>query len=324
VWLDLAEMGVQGLAEVTRIGACPPSPEMPSGYGLVTARFRHRAEQVWALRLIESEEVIQGTVAHAFWSLDRQEGVSLSELRPSEQLSGLAGPVQVAAVTLVAEPQAVYNIEVEGEHCYRVGTQGLLVHNASTPCMPCTDPFSEGLQKSTTVIFKGQSVMRATGVVGAVIPPATVMSRVGESGMHQFQRGKRPNWWDDFEMANPTLPNDEWQRSHLLGSQLGGSGGSVWANMVPLHKDANKGIMVMCENRIAEYVLTCGDCVIYSATPVYSGDSLRPMHVLLEVVSKNKKANGSPVFRIRVRILNKVGAPSRIQCQAAGIPPECS
>jgi hypothetical protein len=27
----------------------------------------------------------------------------------------------------------VYNIEVEGDHCYRVGQQGLLVHNASMP-----------------------------------------------------------------------------------------------------------------------------------------------------------------------------------------------
>src|SRR5262249_33236093 len=30
------------------------------------------------------------------------------------------------------EPEPVYNIEVEGDHCYRVGQQGLLVHNAST------------------------------------------------------------------------------------------------------------------------------------------------------------------------------------------------
>lgn len=29
--------------------------------------------------------------------------------------------------------EAVYNIEVEGDHCYRVGEQGVLVHNASQP-----------------------------------------------------------------------------------------------------------------------------------------------------------------------------------------------
>jgi hypothetical protein len=152
VWLDLSEMGVQGLAEVTRIDACPPIPDVPPGYGLVTALFRHRAEQVWALRLVGSEEIIQGTAAHAFWSHDRQEWVSLSELRPSEQLSGLAGPVQVEAVTLVAEPQPVYNIEVEGDHCYRVGQQGLLVHNSSVGC-PCDE-------KDIAASLKGDSAAK--------------------------------------------------------------------------------------------------------------------------------------------------------------------
>lgn len=31
--------------------------------------------------------------------------------------------------------EPVYNIEVEGDHCYRVGDQGILVHNQSTPCV---------------------------------------------------------------------------------------------------------------------------------------------------------------------------------------------
>jgi hypothetical protein len=32
----------------------------------------------------------------------------------------------------------VYNIEVDGDHCYRVGRQGLLVHNQSAPPTWCT------------------------------------------------------------------------------------------------------------------------------------------------------------------------------------------
>jgi hypothetical protein len=34
-------------------------------------------------------------------------------------------------MTLRAEPEPVYNLKVEGGHCYRVGQQELLVHNAS-------------------------------------------------------------------------------------------------------------------------------------------------------------------------------------------------
>jgi hypothetical protein len=34
-------------------------------------------------------------------------------------------------VRLRQEPETVYNLEVEGDHCYRVGQQGLLVHDMS-------------------------------------------------------------------------------------------------------------------------------------------------------------------------------------------------
>ena len=37
------------------------------------------------------------------------------------------------SLTACEEPEPVYNIEVEGDHVYRVGEQGLLVHNASAP-----------------------------------------------------------------------------------------------------------------------------------------------------------------------------------------------
>jgi hypothetical protein len=141
--------------------------------------------------------------------------------------------------------------------------------------------------------------------------------------MYDFNKSGPP-WWADFKMANPVTFPDQWQRGHLLGSQLGGNGGSTWANMVPLHFDANKGVMVMCENRIKDYILACGDCVTYSATPDYSGNNLHPNYVLLEAVSKNKKANGSPVFRIRVRVYNRTVSPPRVQCQATGGPPACS
>jgi hypothetical protein len=131
VWLDLPEMGVVGLAEVKSIGACLFILEVPPGYGVVTALFRHTAGEVWSLRLVNSDEAILGTGSHPFWSLDRQDWVSLCDLRKGERLSGLSEPVQVESITLVAESQPVYNMEVHGDHCYRVGQQGLLVHNAS-------------------------------------------------------------------------------------------------------------------------------------------------------------------------------------------------
>jgi Pretoxin HINT domain len=80
------------------------------------------------------------TARHPIWSLDRGAWVSTGELEIGERLSGRAGPVRVVARTLCAQPEEVYNLEVEGEHCYRVGEQGILVHNSSAS--PCTNAFA--------------------------------------------------------------------------------------------------------------------------------------------------------------------------------------
>jgi hypothetical protein len=52
----------------------------------------------------------------------------------------------------------VYNFEVEGDHCYRVGQQGILVHNASVKpnwIMPGTSAFTTFAQPAAK--FRGQS-----------------------------------------------------------------------------------------------------------------------------------------------------------------------
>jgi hypothetical protein len=212
----------------------------------------------------------------------------------------------------------VFNLEVDADHCYRVGEQGILVHNAS-----CKSTFSNGLQPLESVTFEGKVRMRATGVKDAVITPAMVASRVGGANTHDFNRSG-PGWWADFKAKNPVTPPDEWQRGHLLGTQLGGEGGSNWPNMAPMHLLVNKSVMVMCENRIAEYIKNCDDCVTYSATPVYSGNNLHPNYVLIVAVSRNLKSdNKTPVFRLRVRVYNEANPPPRQRCESTGKPPPC-
>jgi hypothetical protein len=66
----------------------------------------------------------------------RGDWVPAGRLRPGERLAGLKGPVRVLSLTLRSEQEPVYNLEVEGEHCYRVGEQGVLVHNSSLPYNP--------------------------------------------------------------------------------------------------------------------------------------------------------------------------------------------
>jgi hypothetical protein len=41
---------------------------------------------------------------------------------------------RVESLAMRSAEETVYTLEVDGDHCFRVGEQGLLVHNTSAPC----------------------------------------------------------------------------------------------------------------------------------------------------------------------------------------------
>jgi hypothetical protein len=63
-----------------------------------------------------------------------------------ERQQGCGRRCRYDAAGVSVEP--VYNIEVEGDHCYRVGEQGLLVHNASVGNCSGLDPSNRPQQKT--------------------------------------------------------------------------------------------------------------------------------------------------------------------------------
>ena len=130
VRIDQPEMGAVGMA---RVSAVEPSPRLEEGKGrLIISTYRHSSAVVgdW---VVEGEpEPIGVTPWHPVWSEDRQAYIAVAELREGERLQGSRGKrPRVVSYTLRAQPEPVYNIEVDGDHCYRVGQQGLLVHNTS-------------------------------------------------------------------------------------------------------------------------------------------------------------------------------------------------
>lgn len=80
VFLDMPEMGVEGLADVIAIEPAPeiePLPEGcdPSEYRLVTGTFRHTSGEVYDLKLESEKKPIGVTGTHLFWSVDREDWV---------------------------------------------------------------------------------------------------------------------------------------------------------------------------------------------------------------------------------------------------------
>jgi hypothetical protein len=134
-WLDLPDMGEHGPARVERIGPCP---ELAAGPGrLITGTYWHKRGWVGDLLVEGMTKPLGVTPSHPFWSVDRNDWVPAGELKIGERLLAADGSTPcVDSFTLRAEPEPVYNIEVEGDHCYRVGQQGLLVHNMSQSVNP--------------------------------------------------------------------------------------------------------------------------------------------------------------------------------------------
>ncbi len=73
------------------------------------------------------------TAQHPVYSLDRGDFVAASELSPGERLAPLAGPTAVLGIQPQHTAQTVYNLEVQGQHVFRVTSNGLLVHNSCAP-----------------------------------------------------------------------------------------------------------------------------------------------------------------------------------------------
>jgi hypothetical protein len=138
VKLDLPEQGVCGWVWVQALEDRPKIPEGPGR--LVTGWFRHERAIVGDLWIEGEPESLGVTAGHPVFSADRNRWVAAGELRIGERLLAADGSMpRVLCYRLRPEAEPVYNIEVEGDHCYRVGEQGLLVHNASAVCDPCDD-----------------------------------------------------------------------------------------------------------------------------------------------------------------------------------------
>lgn len=157
VQIDLPEIGVSGRAQVLSVGPCP---EIQPGEGcVVTGIFRHESDgnlvNVW---LEGIRKPLGVTDNHPFFSNDRSEFVVARNLRPGEQLVGIAPgkTVRVAYITPRVGDEIVYNLRVAGQHVYHVGELGALVHN-TCPTLRKNEAFGLG---STANLSKGTTLAR--------------------------------------------------------------------------------------------------------------------------------------------------------------------
>ncbi|MDR2642642.1 MAG: HINT domain-containing protein, partial [Planctomycetaceae bacterium] len=128
IFLDLPELGAQGLAKVLNIEPCPL---IKRGKGnVITGTFHHEAANTIDVHVEGLSKPIGCTDNHPFWSVTHNDFVEAGKLQPGEELQLYSG--QTAKVVQILPrpgPEQVHNIEVLNEHVYRVTDWGLLVHN---------------------------------------------------------------------------------------------------------------------------------------------------------------------------------------------------
>ena len=126
--LNVPEMGAVGNALVTEILPCPKIKPGPGH--VVISKFKHVTDSILEVQFEGSENPIGVTPIHPFWSVDKQEFVPIGALAIGDLVQTYSGDTKRIVSKLARPgPIEVFNLEVENEHVYFVGEQGILVHN---------------------------------------------------------------------------------------------------------------------------------------------------------------------------------------------------
>jgi hypothetical protein len=146
VYVELPEQGVEGDALVLSITLRGPVSIVDGDR--VTGTFRHSEAETGDLWIKGEPTALGVTPGHLIWSVDRLDWVCVKDLRKGERVCVWDGTTTVESYKMTGKREPVYNIEVQPRHVYRVGEQGMLVHNSSAGVLPVT---SAPVPPSTTV-----------------------------------------------------------------------------------------------------------------------------------------------------------------------------
>jgi len=128
IWLNIPEIGFSGWARVDAIESCPT---IRAGVGrVVTGTITRLNSSVLQLHFEGTAGTLSPTQSHRLYSETRHAWVSAGRLQKGELLKTESGSLRLSSVEKIPGMHRVYNIEVEADHCYFVGNERVLSHNA--------------------------------------------------------------------------------------------------------------------------------------------------------------------------------------------------
>ena len=125
--ISLPEMRQEGLAQIHRVSECPSID--PGDGRVVTGTFASTVDSIVEVHLNQAGQPILCTAEHPFYRSSDHSFVAACELRNGDRVRHLSGKATVQRIVPRRGTYRVYNLEVHGDHVYRVSRLGVLVHN---------------------------------------------------------------------------------------------------------------------------------------------------------------------------------------------------
>jgi hypothetical protein len=175
--LILSEFEVDGNAVVSAIGPCC---QIAEGEGsVVTGRFITRQVSNLIQVTLENGTTFTGTTTHPVWIPAKHDWVELGDLQECDRLETLFGNVAVVEVKRSARVSDVFNIEVHGQHVYRITDDGILVHNNSSISTKWGWTGSNSWRSAVKEVSKGGIVRKIDGKVASYDEAVRLIEEAG-------------------------------------------------------------------------------------------------------------------------------------------------
>jgi hypothetical protein len=124
VCFDDPALGAVGRVRVLNVEQCP-AVENCRGQ-LVTGFMKQQRCQLLRIRFAGAITSLKVTPDQALWSVHRDGWISAGELKREEWLYGLTVMAMIDSIDPPDEAEPVFNIEVDGDQCYRAGPHEVL------------------------------------------------------------------------------------------------------------------------------------------------------------------------------------------------------
>ncbi len=120
------------------------------------------------------------------------------------------------------------------------------------------------------------------------------LAKIGKELMPTEERGSigmiKPSGWHTVKYDN-VEGKYLYNRCHLIGYQLTGENANP-QNLITCTRQMNTGVMLEYENKVADYIKTTNNHVLYRVTPIFEDNNLVASGVQMEGYSIEDKGEG--------------------------------